>query len=133
MDIKGLAANVHFAALVQDEEAVTQEQIINVVVSGTASVMSGTHEERSEWADAMRQLRSYVRETKAVGLAKFLGVIVRFVEGVSVDELTAEMPAEFQPDWATILRGAEETERKLKASTDAQPSSSGRTRRRKAR
>ncbi len=76
---------------------------MSVVVSNTVSVMTKMPEKKPDWWNDLGQLQSQARSAELDDLASFLGLVRQLVEGSSQEQLTAQVPEEYQQAWQSIL------------------------------
>ncbi len=85
------------------QQGMTEDQILNVVVSNTGSVMTEMPEKKPDWWKDLGQLQSQAKSAELDDLASFLGLVRQLVEGTSQDQLTPQVPEEYRQAWQTIL------------------------------
>ncbi len=88
------------------QQGITEDQILNAVVSNTVNIMTKMPEKKPDWWKELGQLQSQARSAELDDLASFLGLVRRLVEGTSQERLTPQVPEEYHKAWNEIIQGS---------------------------
>ncbi len=85
--------------------AMTPDQVLQVVMDNTIAVLTRAPEKKSEWRGALEELRGQAQAQEMEDFAVFLSLLCQLVEGAKCGFLTPRVPAEFCEAWQAILHG----------------------------
>ncbi|MCD6555291.1 MAG: hypothetical protein J7M16_14930, partial [Anaerolineae bacterium] len=92
-----------------ETEAMTLEQMGDVVVQNTVAVMTKVPEKREEWWGALGQLQAQAQQQGEAGFAAFAGAVQQVVEGAPPARVSVELEEPFAAAWRRLVEGLQRT------------------------
>jgi hypothetical protein len=91
-----------------ETEAVTLEEMVDMVVQNTVAVMTEVPEKREEWWGTLGQLQTQARQQGDAGFAAFLGAVRQVVEGADPARVSVELEEPFAEAWRRLVEGLQQ-------------------------
>jgi tetratricopeptide (TPR) repeat protein len=88
---------------VPETEAVTLEQVVDMVVQNTVAVLTDAPEKREQWWGTLVQSQAQAQQSGNTGFAAFLEAVQQVVEGADQARVSVELEEPFVEAWGRLV------------------------------